>query len=127
MSLEISLIIGFILHFVGDYLFQNDWLANEKTKAFFPAFFHAAIYSLPFLFLTPSVFWWILAVSHFFIDRYRLAVYWIKLVNWNWNSKNFGYDDQKPLFLSIWLMIIIDNVFHVLFNSLSIFLHFHFR
>ncbi len=127
MTLELAIISGFILHFVGDYLFQNDWLANEKTKDFFPAFLHASIYSLPFLFLTPSVFWWILFISHFFIDRYRLAVYWIKLVNWNWSSTNFGYDNQKPPFLSIWLMIIIDNVFHVLFNSVSIFLHFYFR
>ena len=123
MSLELTLIYGFILHFVGDYLLQNDWMANEKTKAFLPAFVHALIYSLPFLFLTPSVYWLVLFISHFLIDRYRLAVYWIKLVNWNWSSTNFGYSEEKPPFMSIWLMIIIDNTFHIIFNSLSIYLY----
>jgi len=123
MSLELSLISGFVLHFIGDYLLQNDYMAQNKTKSFVPAFIHALIYSLPFLILVPSVYWFVLFISHFFIDRYRLAVYWIKLVNWNWSSTNFGYDENKPAFMSIWLMIIIDNTFHIIFNSLSIYLH----
>jgi len=109
MTLELALILGFILHLVA--------------HSFLPAFVHALTYSLPFLLLTPSVYWLILFVSHFLIDRYRLAIYWIKLVNWNWSSTNFGYDEQKPSFISVWLMIIIDNTFHILFNSFSIYLH----
>lgn len=29
MNLEVKLIAGFILHFVGDYLLQNDWMAAD--------------------------------------------------------------------------------------------------
>lgn len=128
MTIEQALIFGFILHLVGDYLTQNDWMAQNKTKVSIIAATHAFIYSAPFLFLfhnpngKTNYYWLIIIVSHFFIDRFRLATYWIKLINWNWSSINFGYADDKPSFMSTWLMIIIDNTFHILFNSLSIYL-----
>ena len=119
-----ALIISFILHLAGDYLFQNDWMATEKTKSNTVAFIHATIYSLPFYILIPSFYWLIVIVSHYFIDRYRLAQYWIRLVNLKWDGDNFGYGDEKPKWMSVWLMIIIDNTWHILFNSLAIFLHY---
>lgn len=121
MSIELKLIIGFILHLVGDYLLQNDWMANEKTKNSGAAFAHASIYSMPFFLVLPNYWWLLIFISHFLIDRYRLAVYWIKLVNWNWSSQNFGYANDKPPFMSIWLMIIIDNIWHIIFNSIAIY------
>lgn len=125
MNLELSLFLGLLLHFVGDYLLQNDWMAQEKTKNWFPCFVHCLLYSLPFSFvLWQSPLLWVVFGTHFLIDRYRLAVYWIKLVNWNWDSKNFGYGEEKPMWMSVWLMIIVDNVFHVLINSLCIYLSF---
>jgi hypothetical protein len=39
-------------------------------------------------------------------------------MNWNWKSTNFGYNDQMPLWMSVWLMIIIDNVIHITGNYL---------
>jgi Protein of unknown function (DUF3307) len=130
MTLELALIIGFIFHFVGDYLLQNDWMAQNKTKDNLPALIHAFIYSLPFCALLTgkhhgfNYCLQIVFVTHFFIDRFRLATYWIKLMNWNWQSTNFGYDNNKPAFMSIWLMIIIDNTFHIIFNSIAIYLYF---
>lgn len=122
MTVQLAIILGFVFHLMGDYIFQNDWLANEKTKRFLPAFIHATIYSVPFLFLASFKFWLVIYITHYFIDRYRLAVYWIKLVNWNWDSKNFGYDDSKPMWMSVWLMIAVDNVWHLIINTLSIYL-----
>lgn len=127
MNLETSLIIGFILHFIGDYLFQNDWMAVEKTKNSGVALAHASIYSMPFYFIVPSLWWLLIFVTHFFIDRYRLAQYWIRFINWRWNGDNFGFADDKPKFMSIWLLIIVDNTFHVIFNSLSIYLSFYYK
>ena len=121
MQLTEVLFISILLHFVGDYLLQNNWMANEKIKSFLPALIHATIYSLPFFILTnfsPLIL--IILITHFFIDRYRLAVYWIKLVNWNWSSDNLGYSAQTPKWLSTWLMIIIDNTFHILINTIVI-------
>lgn len=112
---------GFIFHFVGDYLLQNDWMAQNKTKQSLAAAIHATIYSALFLLLTDDLWQWlIILISHFLIDRFRLAVYWIKLTNWNWNSKNFGYSDDKPAWMAVWLMIIVDNAFHILINSICL-------
>lgn len=122
MTIELKILMGLLLHFVGDYLLQNDWLAQNKTKSNLAAFIHATIYSLPFLFICNNYLWLIVYITHYLIDRYRLAVYWIKLVNWNWKSTNFGFKEDKPLWMSVWLMIIIDNVFHILINSLCIYL-----
>lgn len=123
MGLELSILIGFLLHFVGDYLLQNDWMAQNKTKEAFPCFVHCVIYTLPFgLILWQSPFIWVIFITHYLIDRYRLAEYWIRLVNNNWSGDNFGYSANKPKYLSVWLLIIIDNTFHVIINTLSIFL-----
>jgi hypothetical protein len=125
MNLNTALILAFLFHLFGDYLIQNDWMAANKTKSSWAAFVHAITYSLPFLFLAPSYWWLLIFGSHFLIDRFRLAVYWIKLVNWNWQSENFGYAKEKPVWMSVWLMIIIDNTFHLLFNAVAIYLHFN--
>ena len=120
MTLPTLLFTGLLLHFVGDYLFQSDWMAMNKTKAHFPALVHCVLYSVPFLLIVPLWAFLIIFGTHFLIDRYRLAVYWIKLINWNWKSTNFGYSESKPTYISFWLMVIVDNTFHVLINSLTI-------
>lgn len=113
----VSICLGFVFHLVGDYLFQNDWMAREKVRNDWVALLHASLYSALFLFL---VDWWgmlILLGSHFLIDRLRLAVYWIRLVNWRWDGDNLGYGEGKPKWMSVWLMIIIDNTWHVVINT----------
>jgi hypothetical protein len=124
MNIENAFIVGFLLHFVGDYLFQNDWMATEKTKNSGVALAHASIYSIPFYLLVPSYWWLLIFVTHFLFDRYRLAQYWIRLVNWRWDGDNFGFADDKPKWMSVWLMIIVDNTFHVIFNSAAIYFSF---
>lgn len=72
-----------VLHLVGDYVIQSDWMATEKTKRSWPAFLHALTYTLPFLLLTRSP--WALALilgTHFVIDRWRLARYVCWAKNW---------------------------------------------
>lgn len=115
------IVLGLVAHMIGDYVLQNDWIAIEKTKRTWVTLIHIILYSIPFFFI---VGWsWALLViagSHFFIDRFRLAVYWIKLINWNWKSDNFGFNKDKPIWMSVWLMIIYDNIFHIVINTLSI-------
>ena len=118
------ILLGVLFHFIGDYLTQNNWMAQNKTKSFLPAFIHATIYSLPFLFIVTLPFWSVIYVTHFFIDRYRLAQYWIRLVNWNWDMSvnNYGFSKETPAWLSTWLMIIIDNLWHIIINTAVIYL-----
>jgi len=70
-----------VAHMAGDYVFQSDWMAQTKTKESVPALAHATVYTLCFALVVPS--WQALAligVTHFIIDRWRLARYvcWIK-------------------------------------------------
>jgi hypothetical protein len=36
-----------LIHAIGDYILQSDWMANEKTKRWFPAACHALVYQDP--------------------------------------------------------------------------------
>lgn len=134
-----------ILHLVGDYLTQSDWMAQNKTGAYWPALVHATVYSLPFLLLSPS--WTAFAVilgTHFLIDRFRLAKYVVYAKNflappsqtvgrwacngmfvrsdeYRWeNCKATGYPSETPVWLATWLMIIADNTMHLTINYLSL-------
>jgi Protein of unknown function (DUF3307) len=121
-----------LAHLVGDYILQSHWMATEKTKRSLAAGVHAVTYTLPFLFLTWNP--WALAFicgTHFLIDRFRLARYvvWIK------NGYAFssiphglsihpptatGYRDDVPAWLSVWLLIIADNILHLICNGIAL-------
>ena len=34
-----------VLHAIGDYVLQSDWMATEKTKRSIPALAHAVVYT----------------------------------------------------------------------------------
>lgn len=113
-----------LLHMIGDYILQTDWMATEKTKRNTAAAAHAVVYSLPFLLLSPSALAFaVILVSHYFIDRYRLARYVIFAKNWVTNRRlrwaecsTTGYPNGMPAWLSVWLMIAADNTMHLSIN-----------
>jgi hypothetical protein len=119
-----------ILHLVGDYVTQSDWMANEKTKSHGPALVHAAVYSLPFLLLQPSATALVVILwSHFVIDRYRLARFVVYAKNWlaprhywyAWaDCAGTGYHKDRPAWLAVWLMIAADNTLHLAINHLAL-------
>lgn len=112
-----------VAHFVGDYILQSHWMANEKTKQSLAAAAHAITYTLPFALITHSLA--ALAVicgTHFLIDRFRLASYvvWFKNGPWHpWTPT--GYPADTPAWLSVWLLIIADNTLHILINGVAIY------
>lgn len=123
--------LGIILaHLVGDYLIQSDWMANEKTKRWWPAIAHAATYTLPYALVTQSpLALLVIGGTHAVIDRYRLAKHlcWAKnqLVPKRFRStwddcKATGFTPDKPPFMAVWLMIIADNTVHLLINTAAI-------
>lgn len=134
-----------ILHLIGDYVTQSDWMANGKTSKYLPAMVHATVYSLPFLLLRPSwLAFAVILVTHFFIDRFRLAKYVVYAKNylaprsarwalvedeqgraigqrWTWTRCNAtGYPADVPPWMAVWLMIIADNTMHLTINYLSL-------
>ena len=127
-----------VAHLIGDYILQSHWMATEKTKRSVAAAVHAVTYTLPFLFITQSPeALAIILVSHFFVDRFRLARYVVWLKNGPFAGIDFsggdyqgrmvwkpltatGYQDDVPAWLSVWLLIIADNTIHIVFNGLAI-------
>lgn len=118
----------FLLHLIGDYLTQTDWMAREKVKQNLAAAVHAFVYSLPFLLLTQSgLAIFTICWSHYLIDRYRLARYVVFAKNWitdqslTWAScKGTGYPPGTPAWMAVWLTIIADNTLHLAINYAAI-------
>jgi hypothetical protein len=113
-----------LLHLIGDYITQTNWMATSKTKQTDAALLHAIVYGAPFWLLTSS--WPALAViivTHFFIDRFRLARYVVFAKNWltepelKWaDCSTTGYHKDMPPWLAFWLLIIADNTLHLCIN-----------
>lgn len=119
-----------LAHLVGDYVLQSDWMANEKTKSWWPAIAHGLTYTLPFLLITQSIpALLVIAVTHIIIDRFRLAKQLVFIKNFiapkrawpTWeDSKATGYPSKTPVWMATWLMIIADNCAHILINLAAI-------
>ena len=113
-----------LLHLFGDYVTQTDWMARAKTRVTFAAACHAAVYTLPFLLLSPSpAALAVIGGTHFLIDRYRLARYvaYAKNLSTDWRLKwadcsTTGYPPDVPATHAFWLMLLIDNTLHLSIN-----------
>ena len=118
-----------ILHLFGDYISQSDRMANEKVKDIRMALLHAFIYSVPFyIFIDMSIVAFLtIFLTHAVIDRYRVVKYIIfarnrlhdKTLRWE-DCSATGYHKDKPIWLTVWLMIIADNTLHLTINYLAI-------
>ncbi|MGV9540908.1 DUF3307 domain-containing protein [Nocardia beijingensis] len=127
MDVPAAIATAALAHAVGDYLIQSHWMATEKTKRWWPAVVHAVTYGLPFVLITQSpLALLVIVATHAVIDRYRLA----RHVVWAKNQiapaahrpghTATGYPDDTPPWLAVWLLIIADNVLHMLINVAAI-------
>ena len=117
-----------IAHAIGDYLLQSEWMAREKTKRTLAALVHCGFSILPFLFLTLNpVTLLVIFGTHFVIDRWHLARYvaWAKNRPWPGSAPwrectQTGFHPDTPPWLSGWLVIVVDNILHIIINGLAI-------
>jgi hypothetical protein len=116
-----------VAHMMGDYLFQNDWMAQHKTvkdgesllatRGLLNCLVHCLIYTLCVavvgLVASPRPFGLIglvfVFVTHVLMDRYRLATVWMKL---------FGQHGFKE-HMSPWSVIVVDNSIHLFCSFLA--------
>lgn len=125
----LGLLIG---HLIGDYIFQNDWMAANKVRWGVPStaicgdsrFEFAAretntghlactVHCLLYTFAVALCsFWWMpwwgyvaTFVLHWPIDRFRLARWWMNHVS----GQAVFAEKMAP-----WSIILVDNVFHLL-------------
>jgi hypothetical protein len=117
-----------IAHAVGDFLLQSEWMAREKTRRSLAALIHCLTYLLPFLLLTQNLYALaIIGGTHFIIDRWHLARYvaWAKNRPWPGSSpwsecRETGFHPDTPTWPAGWLVIIVDNIMHIVINGLAL-------
>jgi hypothetical protein len=101
------LFLALLGHLVGDYLFQTDWMAENKKSQSLPCFIHSVVWAgcvilftgwgwIPFIFLT---------VIHFIQDRTYIVRNWMRLI---------GQDHFATGLYAPWSIVIVDNTFHLL-------------
>ena len=94
-----------LAHFIGDFIFQNDWMANGKKKNNWICLVHVITYMIPFLF---CAFTWIqlllIAVQHYAQDR-------TNIICWFLNTAGKRQFTQPPL--APWGIILVDGTFHL--------------
>ena len=97
-----------IAHLIGDYIFQNDWMAAGKKKNSWICLVHIITYLLPFLLCGLSV-WQIalIGIQHFAQDRTSFIVWFMK----HKGQAQFASPPRAP-----WSIILTDNIVHILWN-----------
>lgn len=93
-------------HLIGDYLFQNDWMAQNKKLHWWPCFVHCLIYTSVIALLTRWS-WWALVivfVTHFIQDHTQIIRVWMK----GMRQQKFMEPPMAP-----WSLIVVDNVWHL--------------
>ncbi len=113
-----------LLHLFGDYISQSSWMARHKTrntaKGYLACGWHATAYTLPFLLIGSPASVFVIGITHFLIDKYRLAIYFMKIRDRTWTADNSGSSAETPPFMAVWLMVITDNTIHLIINFLSL-------
>lgn len=93
-------------HLVGDYLLQNDFMAQNKKRSTFPCLVHVGLYTVAIALFTGWP-WWALAIvaaTHFAQDRTQVIGWWMRTV---------GQGDFAKPPLGPWSIIVVDNVWHL--------------
>lgn len=96
-------------HLVGDFLLQISWMAREKVRRYDALLVHAAVYTLAVA-VAAAIYGMplgipalaLLLVSHAVLDRRTFVRWWARTVGGITRA-----EDQ-------WLIIVIDQVFHLL-------------
>jgi hypothetical protein len=134
-----------LVHLFGDYFLQPSWCALNKSKRSLPCLVHVLIYTACFLILTTS---WkallVIGLTHFILDRFPIIIK--KLIWWRehlnphfqyptyescdttgfydnspyntWKGGNWG--EARPFCITVWIFIIIDNMFHLIINYFAL-------
>lgn len=95
-----------IAHLIGDYLIQNDWMAQNKKERTLPCLVHVSLYTTAVFALTLWP-WWAMAivfVTHFIQDRTKIITWWMAKIG----QRGFANPPLGP-----WSIIVVDNVWHL--------------
>ena len=115
--------IQLLLHLLGDFITQNNWMAENKAKmnltGYAACLTHCLVYSFPIIFIASPLALFVIFFTHFLIDKFRLARHFCRLKNWHFSTET-GYSEHTPVWLSTMLVMIVDNTLHISINYFSI-------
>lgn len=100
-----------ICHFIGDWLLQNQYIADRKTKNHTIRAIHCLIYTLCFYWLgfLPCLY---IFLTHFVIDTY-LPLYWFRKLRGDYsNIEEFRESFKTPA--GFMVNVTFDQIFHIL-------------
>ena len=94
-------------HLIGDYILQNDWMAQNKKKENLPCFVHCLLWTISVVVCTgwwiyPSV-WFLVFASHWIFDRTQISMWYMKI------TKKSSQDN--PFFPLVY--VAVDNTCHL--------------
>lgn len=99
-----------VLHLVGDWLLQTDWMATKKGKRWEPLAAHVAVWTACFV---PAAVWlfnplWLvwLAGTHLLLDGTGFVRWWMTTI------KRIPEGDLRGS--AWWLGVVVDQVLHLL-------------
>jgi hypothetical protein len=82
MSATELLVWGVFVHLIVDWLLQNRWIADNKTRLRHPAgYLHAGLHGVAMLLVFPPVAAVALGVAHLLIDSRRPLSWWARIVS----------------------------------------------
>lgn len=109
-----DLTLAIIGHLVGDYILQNDWMAQNKKKSSWPCVVHCFLWTCSIMMFTGwgrHQGWWgwiimaALFVPHFIQDRTQI-IGW--MMSREWYQPKFSQPPMAP-----WSLVVVDNVWHI--------------
>ena len=114
-----------LCHLVGDYILQSHTMAVKKKGSSFWATYHGIVYSLPFIFIASPNALFVIAFTHVIIDYLSLANYVTSFKNFFFGTFDAKclkevYPEQTPLYLTVWLVILMDQTIHLVINYFAI-------
>lgn len=132
LDLATILLLGVLIHGIGDFILQSGWMAMLKPKSWWVALLHVTTYTPLFLLITLSPLALVtIAGTHLIIDRFTLAKHVIRLRNHiltpsqhrpQWASTagtGFAPGTVDPVTAAT-LVTIVDQIIHVGINSLAL-------
>ena len=109
-------------HLVGDYLLQNEWMAQNKAKKTWIGWLAATIHCIIYTFAVCLIMWewkpiWIVAIffSHFFIDKFAFGYWYLKHIKGldTYSYKMVGLSELRAGFNAV-IYTVTDNTMHLL-------------
>lgn len=115
-----TLTCAIIGHLVGDYLLQNDWMANGKKRENLPCAVHCFLWAWSVCLFSGwagnCIVWAILFLTHYAQDRTQIIPWFMRSIGQRrfMQCDSFDLTDMRVVpGLGPWSIIVVDNVWHI--------------